>query len=70
MQSKTTVELQSPTGYTGIYIQWLIDFDNADEDDDEDTGKDDVWDFGTSDDYPAIKADANGDGLATWVGSR
>ena len=66
VQSKTTVELQSPTGYTGIYIQWLIDLDNADEDDDGYTGEEDVWDFGTSDDYPAIKADANGDGLATW----
>ena len=66
VQSKTTVELQSPTDYAGIFAQWHIDLDNVDEDDDEDTDEDDVWDFGTSDDYPAIKVDANGDGLATW----
>ena len=66
VQGKTTAELQSPTDYTGIFTRWHIDLDNADEDDDEDTGKDDVWDFGTSDNYPAIKVDANGDGVATW----
>ncbi len=66
VQGKTTAELQSPTDYTGIYVRWHTDLDNDDQDDDEDTGKDDVWDFGTSDDYPAIKVDANGDGVATW----
>ncbi len=66
VQGKTSAELQSPTDFTGIFTRWHTDLDNADEDDDEDTGKDDVWDFGTSDDYPAIKVDANGDGVATW----
>ena len=59
-------QLQQPTGYVGIYSDWLIDFDNADEDYDETTGRDDFWDFGTSSDYPALKIDADGDGVATW----
>lgn len=63
---KTTAELQTPTGYTGIYTGWLLDFDNADGDFDDTTGVDDFWDFGTSGQYPALKADLNGDGVATW----
>ena len=59
-------QLQQPTDYTDIYAGWLIDFDNADEDYDETTGTDDFWDFGTSGDYPALKMDFNGDGVATW----
>ena len=62
----TAQQLRSPTDYTGIYADWLIDTDNADEDYDETTGKDDFWDFGTSDDYPALKMDFDGDGVATW----
>ena len=63
---KTTAELQAPTGYTGIYAEWLIDLDNADRDFDITTGVDDYWDFGTSSQYPALKADIDGDGIATW----
>ena len=59
-------QLQSPTGYAGIYADWLVDFDNVDGDFDETTGRDDFWDFGTSSDYPALKADIDGDGTATW----
>ena len=65
-EGKTTAELQSPTGYTGVYAAWRIDIDNADQDFDQSTGVDDVWDFGTSSQYPALKADVNGDGVATW----
>ena len=66
-EGKTTAELQSPTGYTGVYTAWRIDIDNADQDFDQSTGvDDDFWDFGTSSQYPAIKADFNGDGVATW----
>ena len=36
---KTTRELQSPTGHTGIYAGWNADW----------------WDFGTSRQYPALK---------------
>ncbi len=66
-EGKTTAELQSPTGYTGVYEAWRIDIDNADQDFDQSTGvDDDFWDFGTSSQYPALKADFNGDGVATW----
>ncbi len=54
---KTTSELQIDTnttvaaaGYTGIYSDWTTA----------------EWDFGTSCVYPAIVADFNGDGAATW----
>ena len=50
---KTTAELQSPTGYTGIYAAW------------DDTKAGDVWDFGDGSQYPALKVDLNGDGNAT-----
>ena len=51
-EGKTTAELQSPTGYSGIYTGW--DTGNA------------PWDFGTAQDYPALKSDLDGDGQATW----
>ena len=54
-QGKTTSELQSSTGYTGIYAGWNLDLDNADRDRDLSTGGDDPWDFGTSSQYPALK---------------
>ena len=62
----TTEELQSPTDYFGIYSDWNVDIDNADGDDDRFTGIDDPWDFGSTDEYPVLKIDFNGDGLATW----
>ena len=66
VEGKTTTQLQAPTGYSGIYADWNIDFDNADNDFDDETGKDDFWDFGASTDYPLLKADFDGDGIATW----
>ncbi len=65
-EGKTTAELQSPTGDTGIYVAWNTDLDNADVDDNPATGAEDYWDFGTSSQYPALKADIDGDGTATW----
>ena len=65
-EGKTTAELQSPISYTSVYAAWRIDLDNADQDFDRSTGVDDFWDFGTSGQYPALKADVNGDGVATW----
>ena len=62
---KTTTELQSPAGYTGIYAKWNLDLDNANSDDDLATNPDDPWDFGTSSEYPALKVDFNKDGKAT-----
>ena len=65
-QGMTTVGLQAPTGYAGIYKDWDIDIDNADRDEDESTGADDPWDFGTDKQYPALRADIDGDGTANW----
>ena len=45
---KTTTELQSPTGYTGIYANWNVDLDR-------DGNGDDPWDFGTACQYPLLK---------------
>ncbi len=65
-EAKTTTQLQFPTGYSGVYRVWKIDLDNADQDFDDATGIDDFWDFGTSNQYPVLKADLDGDGNATW----
>ena len=61
--SKTLAELKEPTDYTGIYARWNVDTDRLQ------AGvytPDDPWDFGTSGELPALKADRNGDGVATW----
>ena len=55
---KTPSELQTPTGYTGIYANWNLDLDG-------DSSTDDPWDFGSNAMYPALKADFDGDGTAT-----
>ena len=58
---KTTSQLQSPTqtnGYVGIYINWNLNLDGT-------AGVDDPWDFGTASQYPALKAEWDGDGTAT-----
>ena len=44
---KTTSQLQSPTGYTGIYSDWNTDIDGN-------AGGDKPWDFGTGSQYPKI----------------
>ncbi len=51
-EGKTTAELQGPTDYVGIYSGW--------------NSESDAWDFGTSIQYPELKVDFDGDGLATW----
>ncbi len=51
---KSTTQLKSPTGYTGIYANWNLDLDNADGDNTPTTGGDDPWDFGTSGQYPSL----------------
>ena len=83
VEGKTTAELQSPTGYTGIYTVWLIDLDNAERirrhlavaaailaaqlpDSTRDPAVLDLWDFGNSGQYPALKLDFNGDNTVTW----
>ncbi len=49
---KTTSQLQSPTGYTGIYADWNLDLDG-------DGSPDDPWDFGTSRQYPVLPLKAS-----------
>ena len=51
---KTTTQMRSPTGYTGIYAGWNLDLDG-------DGSPDEPWDFGTSSQYPvlALKASAS-----------
>jgi len=44
---KTTSELKTPTGYTGIYQNWNLDLDGL-------LGADDPWTFGTATDYPTL----------------
>ena len=56
---QTTETLQAPTGYNGLYRTWNLDLDG-------DARADDPWDFGTDAQYPALKADIDGDGRATW----
>ena len=53
---KTTAELQSPTGYTGIYSAWNLDIDG-------DNTLDDPWDFGTTSEYPILKYCASKPGI-------
>ena len=58
---QTTSVLQSPLqtdGYTGIYANWNVDLDG-------DSTNDDPWHFGTDSQYPALKVDFNGDGVAS-----
>ena len=47
IEGKTTAELQTPTGYDGIYRNWNLDLDG-------DGRQDQPWNFGTESDYPAL----------------
>ena len=50
LSGSTAAELKAPTDSTGIYTGWSAD----------------SWDFGANYNYPALKADHDGDGTATW----
>ena len=58
-QGRTTGQLQTPTGYSGIYAQWNVDLDGDDE-------ADDPWDFGLDDEYPVLAVDFDRNGDTTW----
>ena len=58
-EGSTTAQLQVPTGYSGIYGEWNLDLDH-------DGTPDYPWNFGTTAQYPALSADFDGDGWATW----
>ena len=45
---KTDIELKTPTGYAGIYVDWNLDLDG------EAPAEDNPWYFGGSDDYPTL----------------
>ena len=45
---QTTTALQGPTGYTGIYANWNANLDGQ-------TGNDNPWTFGKTDQYPVLK---------------
>ena len=47
VEGKTAAELQTPTGYTGIYANWRVDADG-------DTFPDHAWNFGTTTTYPVL----------------
>ena len=47
-EGESTTNLQTPTGYTGIYSAWNINLDGQ-------AGGDDPWNFGTSSQYPVLK---------------
>ncbi len=48
--ARTSSQMRSPTSNTGAYRLWSAT----------------AWDYGTAGQYPALKADWNGDGTATW----
>ncbi len=58
-EGKTTAQLQAPTGSSGIYRNWSLDLDG-------DSMNDDPWHFGMAAQYPALKANVDGQGEATW----
>ena len=52
--------LKAPTGYAGsIYAGWNLDVD-------DDARADNPWHFGGVRDYPLLRVDFNGDGMAYW----
>ena len=58
-RGRTTSQLQSPRGYSGIYSTWNVDVDG-------DGMANQPWDFGTSGQYPALKVNFDAQGTATW----
>ena len=48
LEGHTTLELQTPTGYDGIYSAWNVDVDGDGTDDDP-------WDFEADNQYPVLK---------------
>ena len=47
----TTAQMQAPTGYAGIFLNWNIDLDS-------DSDLDWPWQFGTASDYPTLNTPA------------
>ena len=58
----TAAEMQGPTGYTGIYVDWNVDLD-------ADSVPDYRWDFGTNSQYPTLHTPAERAALTPAAGS-
>ncbi len=64
---QTTVKLQAAAGYSGIYRDWEIYFEEPTyRDYAGGPGPYDFWDFGTSGQYPALKAYLGFRGVTDW----
>ena len=57
--ARSPAQLQVATGYSGIYGSWNVDVD-------DDGTRDDPWHFGTSTQYPVLKADVDDTAGETW----
>ena len=55
-EGEPTADLQTPTGYTGIFSTWNVNVDGV-------AGGDDPWDFGLGVDYPTLKYG----GMDPWI---
>ena len=66
---QTNSALVTPTAYgtqsTDIYMNWDIDLDDADTDNDYATGGDDPWDFVNAANYPILRYEYGADADAT-----
>ena len=58
-EGRTTAQLQSPTGYSGLYRNWNLDLDG-------DGTNQSPWHFGTSSQYPVLSVDVDGSDGASW----
>ncbi len=64
---QTSAELQAASGYTGVYRDWEIYLEEeADRGYVETAGPHDFWDFGTSAQYPALRAYLGFGSLTDW----
>ena len=54
---KTTRQLQTPTGYTGIYANWNTNLDGDTTTGEATTGNDNPWTFGNKMQYPMLDYD-------------
>ena len=60
----TTSDLQTPTGYTGIYLHWNLDLASP-----ADNVPDYLWNFGSSTEYPTLNTPTQRAAIAPAAGS-
>ena len=67
VMGQMTVELQATAGYAGAFRDWDIYLEERIYRDlVESPGPYEFWDFGTSDQYPVLKAYLDSDGITDW----